>query len=49
MLERAVRVLVRLVRDEWGDERALSEIGFLWGDATDADRQALDELEEGEK
>lgn len=45
-LERAVAVLVRLVRTEYGD-RALSDIGFLWGGATDADCQALDELEAG--
>ena len=44
-LLRSVWVLVRLVREEYGDRRPLSEIGFLWGRASDADRKSLDEVE----
>jgi len=49
VLERAVRVLIRLVRREYGDDRRLSEIALIWGGADPQDRQALDELEVGAK
>lgn len=48
VLERAVAVLIRLVRKEYGDRR-LSEIALIWGDATELERQALDSVEGGEK
>lgn len=42
---RVLGVLVRVVREAYPSHYSLAEIAYIWGDATDGERQALDELE----
>jgi hypothetical protein len=47
--KRAIRVLIRLVRQEYPQGRTLAEIADIWGNASEGERQALEALAADEK